>query len=508
MPLGRISFQEDEPEDAGGTSAPRTSQPLIEEPSPAGPIVKIFGIGTGGIEYLSGFAGSPVRGAELIAIDSNWGHLSSLEALGTLCIEIPQMEAISRDQALAVAEDAALRQVGAILDFVRGADLVIILSGLGGVTGTAVAPVVAALAQETGALTVAIVTSPFAFEGRLRAERASYGLARLAKVTDTLIEIPLEDAGPHHQNGVLSSVARRFSMDAISKAVAALVRPLIEPHSALLAVDLADMKMLFHDGGTGALAVGSATGDSAGLSALVAALGEDGTLVGGRALRDAARVWLRVAGGNDLTLYDVAQIMNVVHTLIHPEALSCVSVSTEEEMSESVRITILASGFDRLPRLESRRGRSLYEAIETVIARTGDQPDELGLPSQSSDNRAAAEQRAEAMLGQLLPEQARTYQQEGYIEIESALHEGRCYRIHRGPGVFLTTVIADGEVIGEASATLRGEAFPATDRVLAEYLLIRGDEQHYLKTANIKWKDQPDDAESLGESDMGHPGTQ
>lgn len=406
--------------------------------------VKVIGVGAAGASALYRLSREPFAGLDLIAIDICRAHLDSAGIPNSLCIELPASADPHCESGAELTRVAAIERTADILNLVEGADLVIILAELGGPASTGIPPVVAAIAAEASARTVAFVTATEAFERRT-VERIERGIEDLMRVTP-LVQIPLVDRprSAWLPDEILAQSAR------------CLLYPLLRPDACLSRVRLIDLGLSFQPGKRGAVAVGSAHGDIA--RAIGAALGDEGLLLGGRPVARAARVWMLIEA-RDITPGEVQRGLSIIYETVPADCRVVCAISNDERMGESLRVTILGCG---------------YEHLEP-----------------SPDPRLATEQserRAVRILGELLPDQAEQYRKQKFIDVRSSHHKGRVYRLQSGRR---TTIFCNGEPAGCACLTLRGLQFPPTDRVLAEYFLIRGDEKRYMRTANITWERAP-----------------
>jgi len=243
-----------------------------------------------------------------------------------------------------VGREAALEDTEKILEVLSGADMVFVTTGLGGGTGTGAAPVIASLANQLGALTVAVVTRPFRFEGRKRALQAEAGLQDLTDAVDTMITIPNER--------LLATVERSTSMSAAFETADDVLRQAIQGISDLILVpglinlDFADVKTIMSRMGMAIMGTGVATGDDRARVAATAAVSspllEDATVQGARG------VIINVTGGPDLTLAEVSEASDIVYSAAHEEANIIFGAVVDPTMVGKVKITVIATGFDRV----------------------------------------------------------------------------------------------------------------------------------------------------------------
>ena len=254
----------------------------------------------------------------------------------------------------------------------RGSDLVFVAAGEGGGTGTGAAPVVARIARELGALTVGIVTTPFAFEGKRRAEAADDGLAALQANVDTLVSIPNERLLQIVDRRTSVVDAFRIADDILRQGVQGITDLITTP--GLINLDFADVRTIMRGAGTALMGVGMASGPSRANDAARKAV--TSPLVG-RDIAGATGILLSVSGGPSLSLHDAMEIAEVVREAADPECNVIFGATVDESLGDQVWVTVIATGFDR-----SRPAASRREANLPAPAPAATEPDfEFRLPS-------------------------------------------------------------------------------------------------------------------------------
>jgi cell division protein FtsZ len=246
-----------------------------------------------------------------------------------------------------VGREAALEDTEKIIEALEGADMVFVTVGLGGGTGTGAAPIIASLAAELDALTVAVVTKPFPFEGRHRMRQAEAGLEVLRSVVDTLITIPNEKLLQAIDRNMSLNKAFLMADDVLRQAVQGISDLINTP--GLINVDFADVRAIMKGMGMALMGTGQASGEHRAIEATQRAISspllEEATINGARG------VLVNITGGPDLTLAEVNEAMNVIHEAADPDANIIFGTLPDDEMSNSMKITVIATGFD----VESRR---------------------------------------------------------------------------------------------------------------------------------------------------------
>ena len=315
---------------------------LEEEGVRTGARIKVIGVGGGGSNAINRMVKAGVSGVEFMIANTDQQAL----AQGAAPVKIQLGRLLTKGLGAGadpnVGREAALEDTEKILEALAGADMVFVTTGLGGGTGTGAAPVIASLANQIGALTIAVVTKPFKFEGRKRAMQAERGLKELQESVDTLITIPNER--------LLATVHRETSMSDAFVSADDVLRQAIQGISDLILVpgiinlDFADVRTIMSRMGIAIMGTGIATGlDRARIAATAAVsspLLEDATVRGARG------VIINVTGGPDLTLAEVSEASEVIYNAAHEEANIIFGAVVDPAMQGQIKITVIATGFD------------------------------------------------------------------------------------------------------------------------------------------------------------------
>jgi cell division protein FtsZ len=242
-----------------------------------------------------------------------------------------------------VGREAALEDTDKIIESLQGADMVFVTTGLGGGTGTGAAPIVASLAAELNALTVAVVSKPFAFEGKKRQQQAERGLSDLKECVDTVITIPNERLLSTLERGTSLFDAFRIADDILRQAVQGISDLIIVP--GLINLDFADVKTVMSGMGISLMGTGTATGENravdAARKAISSRLLEDASIQGARG------VLINITGGPDLLLHEVSEASSIIHEAADADANIIFGAVLDERMKGEIKITVIATGFDR-----------------------------------------------------------------------------------------------------------------------------------------------------------------
>jgi cell division protein FtsZ len=307
-------------------------------PNPAK--IKVCGLGGGGCNAITRMVREQIQGVEFIGMNTDAQALSITEAP----IRVQLGEKLTRG--LGVGGDHNMGQKAAeesreeISELLEGSDMVFVTCGMGGGTGTGAAPVVAEAAKQTGALTIAVVTKPFAFEGTHRTEVAEDGIVRLLGKVDTLIIIPNDKLLDLCDQGTVVDNAFKLADDVLRHGVQAIAEVITVP--GLINLDFADVKAVMKDAGPAWMSMGVGSGKSRSVDAANEALASpllDVSIDGSKG------VLFNVSGGTGLTLFEVNEAADVIKAAVDPEANIIFGVAQDPSMGEEVRITLIATGF-------------------------------------------------------------------------------------------------------------------------------------------------------------------
>ena len=315
----------------------------IHDPVEAlGARIKVIGVGGGGSNAVNRMVRSGVSAVEFIVANTDAQALSHSEA--PLCIQIGAKltKGLGAGAAPAVGRQAALEDTDQIISALDGADMVFVTTGLGGGTGTGAAPVIASLASELGALTVAVVTKPFKFEGRRRQLQAERGLAELRECVDTMITIPNERLLMTTDRSTTLPEAFATADDVLRQAIQGITDLILRP--GLINLDFADVKAIMSSAGLAVMGTGIGHGETKSLDAANEAISspllEDATVEGSRG------VIINITGGNDLSLAEVHEATSVIQESAHEDANIIFGVVIDHDMEDEVKLTVIATGID------------------------------------------------------------------------------------------------------------------------------------------------------------------
>ncbi|MHB0857376.1 MAG: cell division protein FtsZ [Anaerolineae bacterium] len=303
--------------------------------------LKVVGVGGGGSNAVNRMIEAGLNGVEFVAVNTDMQALSRCRA--SVCVHIGKSltRGLGAGGDPTVAAKAAEEEREELTSVLAGADMVFVTAGMGGGTGTGAAPVVASIARELGALTVAIVTRPFSFEGARRAKVADEGLKRLAEAVDTLIVIK--------NDRLLQLVDRKAPIQVAFLAADDMLRQGIQGISEVITkgdeinTDFADVRAIMDGGGTGLMAIGRAAGDERALAAAQQAITSpllDTTISGAKG------VLFNIRANSDLSLYEVHQSAELIRQTAAPDARIKFGWGIDDRLGDELQITLIATGFE------------------------------------------------------------------------------------------------------------------------------------------------------------------
>ncbi len=326
---------------------------LLEEESQLGTKIKVIGVGGGGSNAVARVMQSGVTGVEFYVIDTDRQALGASPVALQLAIGTKLTKGLGAGADPGVGRQAALEDTNRIIEILEGADMVFVAAGLGGGTGTGAAPVVASLAKELNALTVAVVTKPFKFEGAPRMKQAERGLAELAGACDTVISIPNAKLPGLVKRGASFQDAFRIADDILKQAVQGIADIISKP--GLINRDFSDIRTIMLGMGYAMMGTACAKGENAAVEAAKAAI--NGPLMDECGIVGARRVLANMTASSELSLDDFDAAYDLICAATdNPDVHINFGFSVDEKLGDEVKITVIATGFQRdsLPEIERR----------------------------------------------------------------------------------------------------------------------------------------------------------
>jgi cell division protein FtsZ len=304
-------------------------------------VIKVVGIGGGGVNAINRMIDVGLKGVEFIAINTDAQHLLMSDADVKLDIGRKSTRGLGAGASPERGREAVLDHVDDIEEALRGADMVFVTAGEGGGTGTGGAPVVAKIARELGALTIGVVTRPFSFEGKIRSRQADEGIDALREEVDTLIVIPNDRLLAISDRSITAVEAFKSADQVLLSGVQGITEIITQP--GLINLDFADVKSIMTDAGSALMGIGSARGENRAVRAAELAISSP---LLEASIDGAMGVLLSVAGGSDLGLFEIHEACELVQAAAHPEAKIIFGTTIDDALGDEVRITVIAAGFD------------------------------------------------------------------------------------------------------------------------------------------------------------------
>ena len=304
--------------------------------------IKVIGVGGGGCNAVNRMIDEGVQGIEFIVVNTDAQALLNAKAAHRIRIGDKTTKGLGAGGDPEKGRKSAEESSEEIRQALKGSDMVFVTAGMGGGTGTGAAPIIAQIANEMGALTIGVVTRPFTFEGTKRHQSAEQGIARMKEHADTLIVIP--------NDRLLQLVDRKSSLQDSFRAADEVLRQGIQGISEVITIpglinlDFADVKNVMSEGGAALMAVGRANGEDRATKAAELAISNqllDITIDGARG------ILFNITGGPNLTLHEVNQAAAIINETAHPEVNLIFGAVIDPNMGDDLRITVIATGFDR-----------------------------------------------------------------------------------------------------------------------------------------------------------------
>jgi cell division protein FtsZ len=327
-------------------------------------VIKVVGVGGGGVNAVNRMIDAGLRGVEFVAVNTDAQALLMSDADVKLDIGRDLTRGLGAGADPGVGRQAAEDHRDEISEILAGSDMVFITAGEGGGTGTGASPLIAEIAKEAGALTIGVVTRPFKFEGRRRSTQAEEGVNRLKEKVDTLIVVPNDRLLQVSERDTSVLEAFRMADDVLLQGVQGITDLIMTP--GLINLDFADVRTVMQDAGSALMGIGRSRGESRAVEA--ARLAVSSPLL--ESSIDGARgVLLMVAGGSDLGLFEANEAADLVSQSAHPEANIIFGAVVDDSLGDEVKVTVIAAGFDGEVR---EQGSTFVRRPEPVATSTPD----------------------------------------------------------------------------------------------------------------------------------------
>ncbi len=341
--------------------------------------IKVIGVGGAGGNAVNNMIAHNLEGVDFIAANTDVQALEANRAPRRIRLGDDMTRGLGAGADPTRGREAALKSVHEIAEAVAGADMVFVTAGMGGGTGTGAAPVVAQIAREAGALTVGVVTRPFRFEGRRRAQAAEAGIVELEKAVDTLITISNQRLLEVVSDRTTMQEALKFADDVLYHATAGVSNLITVP--GLINVDFADVRTIMAEQGRALMGMGVAADEHRATVATEAAI--KSPLLGDVSIHGAKGILLNITAGPDLSLHEVEEAASIVQEEAHEDCNIIFGAVIDEAMQDRIQVTVIATGFD--PADEAReaapaspRRRSVQVPAGAPRREAAYRPDETG----------------------------------------------------------------------------------------------------------------------------------
>jgi cell division protein FtsZ len=313
------------------------------------PVIRVVGVGGAGVNAVNRMVEAEVEGVEFLAVNTDLQSLQQSTADITMHIGAELTRGLGSGSDANVGRQAAMEDYDRMKALLKGSDMIFITAGAGGGTGTGAAPIVARISREVGALTVAIVTKPFGFEGSRRGEQAEHGVAALAEEVDTLIVVP--------NNRLLSVLDKQTAMVEAFRVADDVLRQGVQGISdlvtlpGLINLDFADVRTIMSEAGNALLGIGMGAGGEN--RAIEAALQAVSSPLLETSMDGARSILLSITGGRDLSLWEVNEAAKAVSEAAHPDANIIFGAMVDEKLDDQVWVTVVATGYGEEGRRKS-----------------------------------------------------------------------------------------------------------------------------------------------------------
>lgn len=304
--------------------------------------ITVVGVGGAGGNAINNMIASNLHGVEFVAINTDMQALETSLAPVKVQIGANLTRGLGAGSNPEIGRDAALEDSAVIAEYLEGSDMVFITAGMGGGTGTGAGPVIAGIAKELGAITVAVITKPFFYEGKVRYSNAEEGIKELRKNVDTLIVIPNDKIGLVVERGTPLLKSFAVANDVLKQAVQGISDIILIP--GLINVDFADVKTIIQDKGRGVMGSGTGRGETGAIDAAKKAILNP--LLEESSIEGAKGILVNITGGMELAHNDVQDAVSYVYDSAHEDVHLIFGAVIDPDIGEEVRVTVIATGFN------------------------------------------------------------------------------------------------------------------------------------------------------------------
>lgn len=304
--------------------------------------IKVVGVGGAGGNALNTMIASNLHGVEFIAVNTDMQALETSLAPAKIQIGSNLTRGLGAGSDPQIGRAAAQEDAALIAEYLEGADMIFITAGMGGGTGTGACPVIASIAKEIGAITIAVITKPFFFEGKIRLANAEEGIKELKDIVDTLIVIPNDKIGLVVEKGTPLLKSFAIANDVLKQAVQGISDIILIP--GLINVDFADVKTIIQDKGRGVMGCGFGKGEGGALEAARKAVSNP--LLEDSSIEGAKGILVNITGGLELSLDGVKEAVSFIYDSAHEDVHVIIGAVIDPDIGDEVRVTVIATGFN------------------------------------------------------------------------------------------------------------------------------------------------------------------
>ncbi len=329
--------------------------------------IKVIGVGGGGNNAVNRMIASQLGGVDFVSVNTDSQALSHSNAETIVQIGNKLTKGLGAGSNPEIGKKAAEESREEVSRALSDADMVFITAGMGGGTGTGAAPIVAEIAREAGALTIGVVTKPFTFEGRKRAQQAEMGIASLKDKVDTLIVIPNDKLLQVVDKKTTINEAFSIADDVLRQGVQGISDLISKP--ALINLDFADVKTIMKDAGSALMGIGFATGENKALDAAKIAVSSN---LLETSIQGAKGILLNITGGAGMGLLEINEAAGFIQEAADPDANIIFGAGIDESLEDGIRVTVIATGFDGVKTQAAPEGTATAAKTSTASAQAGD----------------------------------------------------------------------------------------------------------------------------------------
>ncbi len=320
--------------------------------------IMVIGVGGGGNNAVGRMVEAQVQGVDFVAVNTEAQILVNAATDNRIQIGEKLTKGLGAGAKPEIGEQAAEESKDEIMKALAGADMVFVTAGMGGGTGTGAAPIVAQCAKEMGALTVGVVTKPFAFEGKVRARNAESGIEKLKANVDTLLIVPNDKLLQTMDKGISLKDAFRAADDILRQGIQGISDLITVP--GVINLDFADVRTIMSDQGEALMGIGIANGENRAVDAAKMAISSP---LLERSIDGAKGIIISIAGGEDLGLFEINEASQIITEAADPDANIIWGTSVDPMYQDSVKITVIATGFEEKKKIGPQLGTRSVSAV-------------------------------------------------------------------------------------------------------------------------------------------------